>query len=895
MKRKLYLFHCLYLFRWNIIFIFSLFSFSIQAQSSSDTLFLNSENLVVSEKSSDTLASERYDSLPKTSKSPKKISKDALENTVSYMCDDSIYFDFKTKTAVLFQSAKTGYDDMNLEADYIEINFANNELYASGVANDSGVVSGSPLFTQADAKYRAQEIKYNFNTKKGKITKVITSEGEGYIHGKYVKKVDDKTSYIAHGQYTTCDLDCPHYQIKFTKAKAIQNDKIVTGVAFLSFGDIPTFLAIPFGYFPMQKDRSSGIVIPTVGLSETRGFYFENLGYYFGINDNIDFTLLADIFTRGSWAIKGKSNYVFRYKSRGDAFLSFAQTLDGEKGTETFNRRNDFKVEWNHQQDPKSNPNFKFSAHINLISKTYTRNNLTSVNDYLSNQYNSNVSIATNIKGVFFIDASASYSQNTQTNYVTLGLPDINMSFNQFYPFRRKNSVGSTRWYENISVKWSSQLGNHLNTVDSTFFEPATWKNMETGIKHNIPILIPVKIAKTINWNTSVNFTEKWYLQSKIKEFSTDTIDQYVTGVITEKTNKGFYALHDLSLQSSFNTKIFFIYGFKRGFIKAIRHIVTPDFGFIYRPNLSGNTYGRYFNTIKGVYEEYSYFSSAMYGNVYANTQAITRFSVSNNVEIKVPSRKDTITGVRKIVLIENLTLTSGYDFAADSLKWIPFEISGRTKFTQFLDVTFNMRFDPYIINSNGVRVNQTEWKVNYRLFRFASSQFQVGLNWRLNNDFFKGAKKEPQLPELQPQTNTNLFTENTLGMPVTKPDFSNPWNLTLNYSFNYNVTEDFRYYIVDTVMQYNREIIQTLNVIGDFNVTKKWKIGFTSGYDFKNKSFSYTSFDIYRDLHCWEMRFNWIPFGYRRGWSFTINVKASVLKDLKYNFKQDFRDNIFN
>ena len=895
MKRKLYLFHCLYLFRWNIIFIFSIFGFHGYAQNIQDSNIQQHTDTSFTSLKQDSIETQLLDSLPKTSKSPKKISKDALENTVSYVCTDSIYFDFKTKTAVLFQEAKTGYDDMKLDADYIEINFAKNELYASGVATEDGLVHGTPVFTQAESKYRAQEIKYNFTTKKGKITKVITSEGEGFIHGKYVKKVDDKTSYIAKGQYTTCDLDCPHYQIKFEKAKAIQNDKIVTGVAYLSFGDIPTFLAIPFGYFPMQKGRASGLVMPTVGMSENRGFYFENLGYYFGISDNLDFTLLADIFTRGSWAIKGKTNYVFRYKSRGDAFISFAQNVDGEKGTPLFNKRNDFKVEWNHQQDPKSNPNFKFSAHINLISKTYNKYNLTSVNDYLSNQYNSTVSISTNIKGFFFLDATASYSQNTQNQNITLGLPDVNMSINQIYPFRSKKSSGSTKWYENISVKWSSQMGNHINSIDSTFFQPKTFEKMETGIKHNIPVLIPIKLFKTINWNTSVNLTEKWYLQSISKEFTTDTVDNYVRSMITETQNKGFYALHDVSAQTSLNTKFFFTYGFQKGFIKAIRHVITPDLNFTYRPNLSGNTYGRYFNTIKGVYEEYSYFSSAMYGNVSANTQAITRFSISNNLEIKVPSRKDTITGIRKIVLIENLTISSGYDFAADSLRWAPLEISGRTKFTQFLDVTMNVRFDPYVINNKGIRINKTEWKVNKRLFRFNSSQIQVGLNWRLNRDFFKSVKKDQGAPNLPTQQSSNLFTENSLGMPSNKPDFTNPWNLTLNYTFNYNVSENYGYYIADTILHYNQDIIQTLNIVGDFNITKKWKIGFTTGYDFKNKNFSYTSFDFYRDLHCWEMRFNWIPFGYRKGWSFTINVKASVLKDLKYNFKRDFRDNIFN
>jgi lipopolysaccharide assembly outer membrane protein LptD (OstA) len=894
LKRKLYLFQCLYLWRFIILFIFSIFGFQARAQNENNSIIQQHTDSVSLSVKPDTLAAVLPDSLPKTPKSPKKLSKDALENSVSYECTDSIYFDFKDKTAVLFQNAKTGYDDMNLEADYIEINFGKNELYASGIATDSGHVHGTPIFTQADSKYRAQEIKYNFTTKKGKITKVITSEGEGYIHGKYVKKIDEKTSFIANGQYTTCDLDCPHYQIKFNKAKAIQNDKIVTGVAYLSFGEIPTFLAIPFGYFPMQKGRASGLVMPTFGISANRGFYFENIGYYLGISDNFDLTLLADIYTRGSWALKAKSNYVFRYKYKGDAFISFAQTLEGERGTPLFNRKNDFKVEWNHQQDPKMNPNFKFSAHIKLISNTYNKNTLSNVNDYLSNQYNSTVSISTNIKGFFFLDASASYSQNTQNLNVNLGLPDLSMSINQIYPFRKTKRVGTPKWYENISVKWSSQMGNHLSGVDSSFFKAETWNNLETGIKHNIPIQIPIKIGQSINWNTSVNITEKWYLQSVTKEFSTDTNDTYISPVITNVYQKGFFALHDVSAQTAVNTKIFFTYGFKRGFIKAIRHVVTPDVSFVYRPNLSGNTYGRYLNTIKGVYEEYYYFSNAMYGNVSSNDQAITRFSISNNLEMKVPSRRDTITGVRKIVILESLTLSGGYDFAADSMRWIPVSISGRSKFTQFLDMTFNFMFDPYVVNNKGVSINKTEWEVNKKLFRFSSSSFQLGVNWRLDNDFFKGIKKEQPVPTTQTPESSTLFTESTLGIPNTRPDFSNPWNVTLNYTFNYNVNENYNYFVIDTAIHYNQSIVQTLGITGDFNITKKWKVGFTTGYDFKAKNFSYTSFDIYRDLHCWEMTFKWIPFGYRRGWSFTINVKASVLKDLKLPLKQDFRDNIF-
>lgn len=350
--------------------------------------------------------------------------------------------------------------------------------------------------------------------------------------------------------------------------------------------------------------------------------------------------------------------------------------------------------------------------------------------------------------------------------------------------------------------------------------------------------------------------------------------------------------LHDIYAQTSLNTKIYVLYGFQRGYLKAVRHVLSPDLSFTYRPNLSGNTYGRYYNTIRGTYEEYSHFSGAIFGGVSSQTQAISRFSISNNIEIKVASRKDSITGMKKITLIENLTLSAGYDFAADSLQWSTLDISGRSKFTQFLDLTYSFRFDPYITDAYGRRLNQTEWKVNKKPFRFSSSQVQIGLNWRLNNDFFKG--KSTGESQNQLQGGPDLFLENSLGIQSVSADFSSPWNLTINYSFNFNVYENYLYLITDSVPHYKRDIIQTLNLMGDFNVSKKWKVGFTTGYDFKNRQMSYTSFDVYRDLHCWEMRFNWIPFGYRRGWSLTINVKASVLKDLKIPLKQDFRDRTF-
>ena len=842
------------------------------------------------------------DTLQNDSISPKRMSPNAIKEKVKYDAEDSIRFDLKRRKAYLFNKAVVEYEDMVLEADYIEIDFKKNELYASGVADEQGNVHGAPVFTQGEYTFRTQEINYNFATKKGKIWNVITSEGEGYIHGEQVKKLDDNTSFIKKGKYTTCELDDPHFEISFTKAKVVPNEKIITGPAYLSFVGIPTFLAIPFGYFPIHKERKSGIIMPTFGESTNRGFYFENFGFYWGINNNIDLLIAGDIYTRGSWAAKLRSNYVFRYKCKGNFNVSFAQNYFGERGTPSHYHTNDFKIYWDHQQDAKSHPTTRFSAHIDVVSRSYNTYNPSSVNDYLSNQYTSKLNFSTSANGVFYFDATASYSQSTLTGVVDFALPDISMSVNQFYPFRKKNKTGNMKWYDNIALKWSSQLTNKLQTYDSLVMKPETWEECQLGMRHVIPFTIPIKLGKAINWNTTVNFTEKWYLQRTEKLFSTytDTSTNQPAGRVTDVFKRNFYALHDIDISTALTTKIYVMYQFKKGGLKAIRHVITPNLSFSYNPNLNGKSFGTYYNTITGEEVRYSYFANSIYGGATGKSSAIARLSFGNNLEIKVRSKKDSITGMKKVVIFENISISTYYDFLADSLKWAPLTISGRTTLFKQLYVTFSLSFDPYCYGENGKRINVTELKRNKRLYRFASSDVSVGLNLTINRELFKGKTKDKPAAEV-PDANNELFTENSLGMPTRRPDFSNPWSITINYTFAYS-TRDNPYYYVNPIYytvlpdnadkKFTHSIIQTLNVSGDVNITKKWKIGFTTGYDFTQKDLSYTSLDIYRDLHCWEMRFNWIPFGTRKGWSFTINVKASVLQDLKYNMKRDFRDN---
>jgi lipopolysaccharide assembly outer membrane protein LptD (OstA) len=827
-----------------------------------DTTFISHDS-VSSVSDTIELATMPADSAVINSLQPKKrLSPDAIQSSIKYISQDSIIINMRNKKIFLFENAKAEYEDITLDAAFMEYSFVNSELYASGMADSCGKIHGPPVFKQGDGEYCSQEIRYNFRSKKGKVTKVITTEGDGYIHGHSVKHIDDKVSYIKGGQYTTCNLEHPHFQIRFGKAKVIQDEKIITGPAYISFGKVPTPIAIPFGYFPIKGERASGIVFPFIGESTVRGFYFENFGYYFGINDNFDLLFMGDISTRGSWAAKAKTNYVFKYKCNGVIDLSFAQNFLGERKTPSWERKDDFRVHWTHNQDPKAHPTTRFSAHVNFVTMNYNKYNPTSTAEYLSNEFASTINLSTNAKGIFFFDAAVSYKQNTYRKDVNISLPEINMSVRQFYPFRKRAKAGKLKWYDNISMKWTSQMSNRINTVDSLLLKSKTWEEIQMAIQHTVPLNIPIKVGKAFNWNTNATLVEKWYMQRDLKAFTTETDTvHYEIPKIKDIFQRGFFALHDVSLSTSLTTKIFFTYTTKKG-VLALRHVMSPDLSFTYRPNLNGNTYGTYFNTITGKEVQYSYFS----GGGTSRTQAIARFTVNNNLEIKVKSKKDTITGVRKISIFDNLSISCGYDFAADSLNWDYFKISGRTSLFSFLDVTFQFSFDPYIINNKGIRVNQTEAKVNKRGMRFLGSGLNLGVNWRLDQEFFKGLKKESKSNGEVSKQKEPIFPETVLGTPNTRPDFKNPWSVTINYTFNYGDNENFTYYIHRNNKKYNSNIVQTINISADINITRKWKLEVLTGYDIQQKDFSYTEFRIYRDLHCWEMRLNWIPWGHRKG-----------------------------
>jgi hypothetical protein len=807
----------------------------------------------------------------------KQESKSAIASKIDYVSTDSIRIELQEQKVYLYRDVEIHYEDIILNAGYVIIDFKNNTLYAEGIKDSLDREIQRPVFTDGDQNFTARSMLYNFETKKGLIKDIITQEGESYLHGTLVKRFADNTTNVKEGKYTTCSNEHPHYEIKFFKAKVIPNDKIVTGPAYLVIEDVPTPLIIPFGFFPNKKGQVSGILLPTYGQSANRGFFFENGGYYWGINDRVDLAVRGDIYTRGSWAIKLASNYKVRYKYGGNISLSYAENITSEKDLPDYKKEQSFFIKWHHAQDVKARPNSQFSADVNAGTNNYNKYNPSSAADYLTNDFESSITYQTTFaQGKCNFALGLGYRQNTGTKMVLLKAPEISFSVNRFYPFRKKNKT-RLKWWDNISVNYVLNAQNQLNTPDSMLLTMQSFQRMQNGIQHLIPISSTVKLFKYFTWNNTFNYTERWYFQTTNKTF-----ERYAdTSFVNTDTIEGFAAARDFSYTSTLNTRIYAMYMLKKGALKAIRHVITPSLSFNYRPDFGKPYWGYYKYVVTdtlGNYQKYSRFENGIYGSPPDGRSGKVSFAISNNLEMKVRSRKDTITGTKKIVLIEDLTIRTGYDLAKDSMNWDYLTLSGRTKLFKKVDVTFAGSWDPYAADTAGNRINKFEWDVNHKLFRLNSYQWTLGVGFTLGPNDFK--KKKNQV-----NNNTGQSLPVNQVHPLPAVDYSNPWSLSINY----NLTYANRY--SSSLQKYVRDTTQTLNISGDISITRKWKFGFTTGYDFDHKDFSYTSINIYRDLHCWEMILTWIPMGYRKSYNFTIRVKASVLQDLKLTKKTDWRD----
>ena len=820
-------------------------------------------------------------------------SKTFLEDKIERSCNDSTIQDFRNNKIRYYGGAKVVYEDITIEADFIEFDFETRTVFAKGLLDSVGKLHGTPVFIEGDKRYQSESMTFNFETKKGIITKVFTEDEMGYIHGSRIKKMEDNTIHIKSGSYTTCsNPEHPHFEFHFGKAKVIPDDKIVTGPAYFKLEETPLPIGVPFGIFPTSKGQRNGLIIPSWGESANRGFYLENGGFYWGINENMDLQIVGDIYTRGSWAVKPTFRYNKRYAFNGSFSGSYAVNKIGSKGSADYNESTDFKVRWVHKQDPKARPKSSFSADVYIVSSNYNKYNAISSNEYLSNTFQSSVAYQTSFGGLFNFTANASHSQNTLTRIMTVTLPELTLNMNRVYPFKKLGNPAKKRWYKDIYLSYTANAKNYVSMADSLYFKPGWLDNMQNGIQHRIPITMPIKLFKYITWTTSATITDRMYFRYYDKQWVEDP-SMSAGGYLKTDTINQFRNVFSFDVTTALTTKIYGQVNFKKGPIRAIRHVFTPSVGMSYNPDFSKdfwNYYDTYYDA-NGIEQLYSMFQGNIYGTPPSGQAGRINYSFGNNLEIKVPSRKDTITGVKKVKLIEDLTISGSYDIAKDSLNFSYLSINGRTTLFKNLSVRYTSLWDPYVLDSAGIKqLNKFEWDVNKRLFRKSSVAWNFSLSYSLNNSTFK--KNKTKNNATRQFESSPLASEEEMNDIRSHPEDYIDWTTQWSLSLSYNLTISNNPTYFNYLMEDNRKVIQTLGVNGSINLTPKWKVSVQTGWDFELNKLSYTSFTVYRDLHCWEMRFNWIPIGTYKSWNFQINVKASALQDLKLTKKKDYRDN---
>jgi len=831
-----------------------------------------------------------------------------LEDVVDCRSLDSLIFDIETQKVYMYQQAEIDYQTTNLKADYVEIDFSKSLAYARGRNDSTGKLVGTPIFKEGDAEFNAKEMSYNYETEQGIIKDVGTQEGDGFLHGDVVKKLEDNTSNMGQGWYTTCNAEHPHFALRYNRARVIPDDKVVTGLAWVEIEDVPLPIGLPFGLFPITKGATSGIIIPQYGEQENRGYYLENGGYYWHINDYLDLKVLGDIYTRGSWAIKPSLRYRKRYAYSGNFSFGYAINKTGQRETTSYKESKDFRIQWSHQQDPKARPNSTFSANVNIVSNNFNTYNPSSTRDYLSNTYSSSIAYQAKLfRNRANLTMNGGMTQNTSTRALNIKLPSMSLSFNRFYPFKRRNPTGKKRWYEDISVQYNMTAENTISTIDSILMQSyennTLFDQFNNGMRHRVSMQSPIKILKYINMTNSVQYTDKWYLQSVRQNWINDTLisgNDTTVGYVSLDTIPGFVRAAEYSVSSSMSTKLYGTVAFKRGPLRAIRHVLTPSVNFSYRPDFGNERYGyykEYYDPEEDEIVSYSIFGaggySSVYGGVASGESGRVGFSLNNNLEVKIRDKNDTITGMRKVKIIDNLTISTSYDLAKDSLNWNPLSLSGRTKLFNLININYSASYNPYAVDSLGKTINTFQYEINKQLFRKNSMSYRFSMSYSINSKKLQSMRKERNALEPSPDLEgTPYGTEEekleVLDNPDMYLDWNNPWSLSVTY--NLTLGKSYRYLTNWEVLE-TPNYVHTINLRGDISVTPKWKVGFNTNYDIEKYELSYTQLNIYRDLHCWEMRFNWTPLGAQKGWNFTINAKSSLLQDLKLTRKKDFRD----
>ena len=806
-----------------------------------------------------------------------------FDDIIEGKATDSVVFDARNKKIYSYRGGDVTYQGMNLKADFMRVDMTTRDIFAHGYSDttETGETTKThPEFADGGSPYTMDTITYNLDSRKAKIKGIATQEGDGWLVGGSVKMHPDESIHIGDGMYTTCDeIDHPHFYLAMTKAKVIPGKKIIAGYSYLVIEDVPTYIGIPEFFFPITTGPKSGLLMPTYG-EDAKGFFIRDLGYYFTFGEHMDLALRGGIYTLGSWEVSARSQYVKRYKFRGSFDLQYSAIRSGEKGEADFVQQNNYKIQWQHAQDPKANPGSTFSASVNLTSSGYSRYSATSVNDILATQTNSSISYSKNWEGTpFSLAFNMAVSQNSRDKTIAVTLPTITFNVASFNPFKRKEAVGKTRWYEKIKMSYSMKLTNTVNTKENEIFTKETLNKMKNGIQHTIPVSTSLTLFNYINVSPSFNYTERWYFKKVSQQWNNET-----KTVETLDPQYGFWRLYNYNASVSANTTIYGTYVAKKKErkLQAVRHTLTPNIGFSYAPDFSRQKYG-FYETVQtdttGKFKVYSPFTDNAYGVPGSGQQLSLTFGLSQSLEAKIRT-KDT---VKKIKLIDQISISGSYNFLADSLGLSTLPIQLRTTIYQGVALNVSMTLDPYEVSPEGVRYNKLMWSRGLP-GRVQSLGWSFGYTFRSSQSNQRAANDINSLPPEYFNSWSDPYGElnpamRRQWMAGQYYDFSIPWNFGFNYSFNYSAQ-----LVNNGTTGYRKKISQTVNVNASVTLTPKTMITATSGFDFSTGKMSMTSISITRDLHCWQMSFTWIPFGNHKSWAFNIGVKAASLADLKFD-----------
>ena len=837
------------------------------------------------------------------------LKKSSLDAPAFTAAKDSIVEDFSDGKRLIYYygDVSVTYGNMKLTADYMEYDLATQTVYARGTKDSTGVITGQPVMEQGGKSYTMEEVRYNFETQKARITNMVTQEQDGILHGKNIKMLPDKSINITKGKYTVCDCEHPHYYLHLTAAKVMTkpSKKTVFGPAYPVIEDVPLPIGLPFGFIPKRPDRATGILFPTFGEETSRGFYLRDLGVYFVIGEYFDIAVTGDIYTLGSWAVDVNSRYKVNYKCNGNFSLTYSNDQVGEKGSSDFFQTKNFGVRWSHSQDSKARPGTSFSASVNFSSPSNSRYNSTNINEALQNQISSSISYSKNWNGKMNLSINALHSQNSRDSSYSFTLPNVTFSVSRFYPFKQKNRVGKEKWYEKFSLGYNTSLQNKINFKASEFNKPGFFDKFQNGMAHNFQIGLPnFTLFKYINITPSVSYGMNWFFRKTEKEYNPET------GRVEDIKGKQFGtfgATHNYSGSISMSTRIYGLFNFgKHHKLQAIRHVVSPSLSASFSPEK-----GTYFNGWRTLTytdrdgkiktQDYNIYSGQLNSVPGKGKTASLNFSLGNNFEAKVRDLRDTTgTGSKKIKLIDQLNFSTGYNFLADSLNMNNVGITMSTSVFGKVGISANANFDPYAIivdknNPSGRKINRFAIQEGQGLLRLTNAS--VSLSYSLSGEGkTKGDDGSGQSGGSPADHYMRIYYHPMTGEYIpggwlyyTNPNV--PWSVNFNYSFSYRKSYQFSNGQKIT----KNDFTQTLGVSGNVKLTPRLSLQLSSNFDLMAMKMSATQLSASYDLHCFNIQVSWIPSGQYESWSFRIAANAAALADLlRFKKSSSYWDNNF-